>query len=106
MSDQLTTRQGQIWRVTTIGGRLVTVVILDSDLIAAHASMIAGYSVRPRAELPESAGMLAVEISDTDAVCCGDLQVYRRDRFAELLGQVSADQLDVIKNVTRIRFDL
>jgi mRNA-degrading endonuclease toxin of MazEF toxin-antitoxin module len=101
-------RQGEVWRVETVGGRSVPVVVLDSTAVAARSAMITVAQIRESYELPNNLLLLAVPITDPvkGVISIADVQVYRRGRFAELLGDIDAEATAAVKSALAARFDL
>jgi hypothetical protein len=84
------------------------VVICDSAAFVARRSMIVVAQIREAYELPESLLLLAVPIEQPvkGVISVADLMVFRRNRFAELLGYVDGPVMQSVKNAVAARFDL
>ena len=101
-------RQGEVWRIETAGGRSIPVVIVDSAPFVARRTLIVAAQVREVHELPERLLLLAVPLDQPvkGVISVADLAAYRRERFAEFLGEIGSDTLSAVKNALAARFNL
>jgi mRNA-degrading endonuclease toxin of MazEF toxin-antitoxin module len=101
-------RQGEVWRVETVGGRSVPVLIVDGTAVAARSAMITVAQIREPYELPNNLLLLAVPITDPvkGVISIADIQVYRRSRFAEPLGDIDCETMAAVRSALAARFDL
>lgn len=106
MSDQTPTRQGQIWEVHTVSGRIVEVVIVDDDVFISRAAMISCVQIRDRHEIPDQISLLAVPLHRGGVASISDLQILHRRRFAIPLGEVEPTELDLIKIALSVRLGI
>jgi mRNA-degrading endonuclease toxin of MazEF toxin-antitoxin module len=70
--------------------------------------MIVVAQIREAHELPDNLLLLAVPITQPvkGVISVADLMSFRRNRFAELLGQADANVMDAVRNALAARFDL
>ena len=100
--------QGEVWRIETVGGRSIPVVIVDSTPFVARRTLIVAAQVREADELPERLLLLAVPLDQPvkGTISLADLAAYRRERFAEYLGLIGSDAMSAVKNALAARFGL
>lgn len=97
-----------MWRVQTVAGRSIPVLVVDSTPFLVRRSMTVVAQIREPYELPDNLRLLAVPIEQPvkGVISVADLMSFRRNRFAELLGQADPAAMDAVKNALAARFDL
>lgn len=99
---------GEVWRIETVGGRSIPVVLLDSAPFAARSDLLVTAQIREPHELPDNLRLLAVLITEPvkGVVSIADLGTFRRYRFAEFLGRLDSEVMAAVRSALAARFDL
>ncbi|MFI1914770.1 hypothetical protein [Nocardia sp. NPDC020380] len=108
MTGPVAITQGQVWNaISPLTRQEATVVILDATPAMLDRQRVLTARVRPDREVPEAMKLLAVPIRGAGlTVAVYDIAAFDRAWFTESKGQLSLDEMALVKSALSARFDL